>query len=204
MTKPIIPRLHDVRIDNDYRQWMHELKARYHRSQIKASVKVNAEKLLFNWQLGRDLALRKAKERWGSGIVEQVSLDLQTAFPGEGFSARNVWYMKQWYLFYSEGLHQVGTDTADKKLKQLVSEIHVGDSEWGKQKRPISELGETPIEGVCMPAVFGLVPWGHHVEILKKCKSIDEALYYIGRTIDEGWSRSWLFSRIRQWLCLPR
>ena len=46
-----------------------------------AAVKVNAEQLLFNWQPGRDLVIRKAEEKWGSGIVEQVSLDLQEAFP---------------------------------------------------------------------------------------------------------------------------
>lgn len=70
-------------------------------SQIKAAVKVNSERLLFNWQLGRDLVMRKAEERWGTGIVEQVSLDLQTEFPqAEGFSTSNLWYMKRWYLFY--------------------------------------------------------------------------------------------------------
>ncbi|MBR4174755.1 MAG: DUF1016 domain-containing protein, partial [Lachnospiraceae bacterium] len=46
------------------------------KSQIKAAVKVNSEQLLFNWQLGRDLVVRKAEEKWGTGIVNQVSLDL--------------------------------------------------------------------------------------------------------------------------------
>ena len=31
---------------------------------------VNAEKLLFNWQLARDLVKKKAEERWGSGVVD--------------------------------------------------------------------------------------------------------------------------------------
>ena len=48
---------------------------------MKAAVKVNAEKLLFNWQLGRDLVQKKAEERWGAGVVEQVSLDLNREFP---------------------------------------------------------------------------------------------------------------------------
>ncbi len=34
--------------------------------------------------------MRKAEEKWGNGIVEQVSLDLQNEFPNvKGFSARN-------------------------------------------------------------------------------------------------------------------
>lgn len=78
---PKVVKIHDVKIDLEYMQWLGEIKARYHNAQIKAAVKVNVEQLLFNWQLGRDLVMRKAEEKWGSGIVEQVSLDLQAAFP---------------------------------------------------------------------------------------------------------------------------
>ena len=100
---PKVVKIHDVKIDQDYMQWLGEIKARYRNAQIKAAVKVNAEQLLFNWQLGRDLVMRKAEEKWGSGIVEQVSLDLQAAFPeSKGFSTTNLWRMKQWYMFYAQ------------------------------------------------------------------------------------------------------
>ena len=36
------------------------------------------------------------------------------------------------------------------------------------------------------PEIFAFVPWGHHIEIITKCKSIDEALFYIKKTIQEG------------------
>ena len=65
---------HDIHLDEDYAEWIAEVKHRYRSAQVKAAVKVNAEKLLFNWQLGRDLVQKKAEERWGSGVVEQVSL----------------------------------------------------------------------------------------------------------------------------------
>ena len=105
---------HDIHIDSEYANWIAEVKHRYRSAQVKAAVRVNAEKLLFNWQLGRDLVQKKAEERWGAGVVEQVSLDLQKEFPdADGFSVRNLWYMKQWYLFYVQNdetlfLHQVG------------------------------------------------------------------------------------------------
>ena len=63
----------DVSLDKEYIEWIHELKSRFRNSQIKAAVKVNSEQLLFNWQLGRDLVVRKAEEKWGTGIVNQVS-----------------------------------------------------------------------------------------------------------------------------------
>lgn len=179
----------DVHVDESYMLWIEEIKSRYKKSQIKASVKVNAELLLFNWQLGRDLVIRKAEERWGVGVVEQVSLDLKAAFPkSKGFSARNLWNMKKWYLFYSseayaEKLHQLGEkcqgvdSQITTKLHQVGAEIHEETDMNG---------GET------FPLPFSFVPWRHHVDIITKCKDIDEALFYVRKTIEEGWSRQTL------------
>ena len=103
MEQPRIVSSHDIHIDTDYADWIAEVKHRYRSAQVKAAVRVNAEKLLFNWQLGRDLVQKKAEERWGAGVVEQVSLDLRREFPNEkGFSAPNLWFMKKWYLYYTE------------------------------------------------------------------------------------------------------
>ena len=44
---------------------------------------------------------------------------------------------------------------------------------------------------------FALVPWRHHVEIISKCKSVDEALFYIGKTIEQGMSRATLVNCIK-------
>lgn len=53
-------------------------------------------------EMDRDLVERKAEEKWGSGIIEQVSLNLQNEFPEvRGFSIRNLWNMKKWYLSYA-------------------------------------------------------------------------------------------------------
>ena len=113
--QPHIVSSHDIHIDTEYANWIAEVKHRYRSAQVKAAVRVNAEKLLFNWQLGRDLVQKKAEERWGAGVVEQVSLDLQNEFPDStNFSTRNLWYMKQWYLFYTD---------ESGKLKQPVSEL---------------------------------------------------------------------------------
>ena len=79
--QPHLVHTHDVQLDADYTQWLVELKARYRSAQIKAAVRVNAEKLLFNWQLGCDLVVKKTESRWGEGIVEQLSLDLIDNMP---------------------------------------------------------------------------------------------------------------------------
>lgn len=146
-TKPRIVKSHDINLDSDYVNWIHDVKQRYISTQIKAAVKVNTERLYFNWQLGRDLVERKAEEKWGKGIVEQLSLDLQDEFPdATGFSARNLWNMKKWYLFYSSSdmfselartiennldlnslkLQQVGAEISEgQKLHQVGAEAHL-------------------------------------------------------------------------------
>ncbi len=47
-----------------------------------------------------------------------------------------------------------------------------------------------------MPINFSMVPWGHHIAILTRCKSISEAMFYIEETIRNGWSRSALDTEI--------
>lgn len=190
---PKVVKIHDVNIDQEYVQWLGEIKARYHNAQIKASIKVNAEQLIFNWQLGRDLVIRKVEERWGAGVVEQISLDLQAEFPAsKGFSTTNLWYMKQWYQFYS---------TAIPKLQQLAGEFQIPDNQDGKKLQQlvgeIQQFEESKEQGSDLPGLFMCVPWGHHIQILSKCKNIDEALFYIVRTASEGWSRNTLMNCIK-------
>lgn len=47
-----------------------------------------------------------------------------------------------------------------------------------------------------MPADFGIIPWGHHIAIFTRCKSVNEALFYIEETIRNSWSRAILDSEI--------
>jgi predicted nuclease of restriction endonuclease-like (RecB) superfamily len=189
-------KIHDVQIGAEYADWMNDIKNRYRKAQIKAAVKVNSEKLLWNWQLGRDLVQRKAEERWGKGIVEQVSLDLQHAFPHEkGFGALNLWMMKRWYLFYTDN---TDTNTSSEKLYQLGKEMQSSENKYNTKLYQLGEeIYEQPDKGLPFPQIFAFVPWRHHVEIITKCKSIEEALYYIHSTIDEGWSRDALVRCIK-------
>ncbi|SFG47146.1 PDDEXK nuclease domain-containing protein [Enterocloster clostridioformis] len=195
---PIIVRSHDVHLDSDYVQWVHDIKERFRNTQIKAAIKVNSEQLLFNWQLGRDLAVRKVEEKWGNGIVEQLSLDLRNEFPDiKGFSTTNLWYMKKWYTFYAG-------DNAEK-LQRLVGEMETQISVIQPRmeqigKNVVEEKLQQVIGEFLFPAIFAYVPWGHHIDIITKCDSIEEALFYIYRTIEEGWSRSTLQNCIKSGL----
>ena len=176
--------------DRDYVQWIADIKSRYRNSQIKAAIKVNSALLEFYWSVGRDLAVLKAEERWGSGIVKQFALDMRNAFPeAKGFSDTNIKYMKRWYMFYY--------------YKQVLKGQQVVDpndmTEKGHQPGGLIAATEKShqVGGLLeMPEIFGQVPWKHHVYIVSKSKSLDEALFYIDKVVVEGWSRSWLEDQI--------
>ena len=68
------------------------------------------------------------------------------------------------------------------KLQQTVGEMTVTKLQQG--------VGEFPVP-------FSLVPWGHHIEIITKCKTTDEAVFYIGKTIEQGLSRDALNNCIK-------
>ncbi len=182
--EPHIVRVNDSRIDADYAAWVSEIKRRYVSAQIKASIKINTEKLRFNWSIGRDLVTLKAEKRWGSGVVEQLSLDLQEAFPkAKGFGTTNLWAMKKWYLFFSS------TEAAEK-LHQAGGELQLPDN------HPVIKLHQVGGE-FGLPFVLELVPWRHQVDIITKCKSIDEAIFYLRECILGGWSRQTLGNSLK-------
>ena len=183
--------------DKGYIKWIADIKQRFCQSQIKAAVRVNTAMLEFYWSVGRDLVTLRAEERWGAGVVKQFALDMRQAFPNEiGFSDTNVKYMKRWYLFYYEQVikgqqvvdligHQAGGQLeAIEKNLQVVGQIE------GEGK------GHQVGDQLEMPEIFGRIPWKHHVHIISKCQSLDEALFYINRVAEEGWSRSRLEDQI--------
>ena len=54
------------------------------------------------------------------------------------------------------------------------------------------EIGHQVGDQLEIPENFTLVPWRHHVCIITKCKSVDEAMFYIDKTIEGNWSRAML------------
>lgn len=98
-----------------------------------------------------------------------LSKELKDEFPDmKGFSITNLKYCKYFYQFYSQ----------DKQVRQqLVGIIH------------------PQVEDKFNNPLF-LIPWGHHKCIIDKCKSVHEALFYVQKTIKNGWSRAMLLNFI--------
>jgi len=177
--------MNELKTTSDYRNWLKDLKLRVRQAQLKAAVQVNSALLSFYWELGADIVERQKTAKWGSGFLKQLSADLMAEFPElKGFSYRNIQYIKKWYLFYSESLANYATSCGA-----------IG-------QQAVGQLIGLPEEPVVEPPVAKLVliPWGHNREIVSKCANVEEALYYVRKTIENNWSRSVLVHQIESGL----
>ena len=172
-------------IDKEYKEWIKDLSVRYRRSQIKAAVKVNTEMLSFYWELGRDISKYDLDNKYGSRFYSVLSKDLQRELPNvSGLTERNIRYMKSFYLLYSQEkriLPQAVAELPDENVPQTVAEL----------------------EDAIVPQVVGLfqVPWGHHRVIIDRVDGDrNKALFFVSKTIEEGWSRAvletWITSNL--------
>lgn len=90
-------------MNQDYKQWLLQLKQRIRSTQIKAAVKVNAELIGLYWQLGKEIISKESEVQWGDKLIPQLSKDLLVEFPEiKGFSRSNLYYIKKWFLFYNQ------------------------------------------------------------------------------------------------------
>ncbi len=146
-----------IKYEDEYIEWVEELKGLIRKSQIKASISVNIEMLKLYWNIGKSISTKTKQEKWGASVVEQLSKDLKSSFPNQqGFSRSNLFSMKKWFEFYSS------TNIEIEKVQQLV----------------------------------GQIPWGHNVLIVTKAKSIEEAIFYASKTVENNWSRTVLAHQI--------
>jgi predicted nuclease of restriction endonuclease-like (RecB) superfamily len=97
-----------------YNALLGEIKDRIRSAQYDALKAVNKGLIALYWDIGHMIVDRQKDEGWGKSVVQKLADDLQKDFPGiHGFSAQNLWYMRQLFLEYS----------GKPKLQPLVGEI---------------------------------------------------------------------------------
>jgi predicted nuclease of restriction endonuclease-like (RecB) superfamily len=169
---------HNLIRDKNYKAWLADIKSKVRNAQLKAVVTVNSQLLEFYWRLGADIVAKQINSNWGDGFLLQLSKDLMAEFPGmNGFSHRNLKYIKQWYSFY-----RPNAIIAPRPVGQLV-------------QQPVALIGQQPV------AQLTKIPWGHNIAIISKCKAVKEALCYVQATIAHNWSRSVLVHQIESGFC---
>ena len=88
---------------NDYSQFLVEIKERIRSAQYEAMKAVNKEMIALYWDIGKSIVDKQQQLGWGKAIVETLSKDLQNEFPGiRGFGASNLWSMAQFFSEYEQ------------------------------------------------------------------------------------------------------
>ena len=171
----------------DYRNWISELKKRYHSTQIKAAVAVNSAMLEFYWSLGADISRMYPGKKRNLNFFEKLSNDLRLGIDNpKGLSSRNLKYALAFYQLFSYRQQVV----ADKANGNCLIEVE-------KDEKGTAYLQQVVADNDISELVK--VPWGHHTVILGKCKgNQDKALFYVRKTIENGWSRTDLLVAISE------
>ena len=173
----------------EYKNWLLELKQKFRQAQLKAAVRVNSALLEFYWELGASIVEQPKNATWGSGFLKQLSIDLRTEFPDvEGFSQRNRQQVRRWYLFYYERI---------SIAKQPASQLKISEKST-KGQSPVSRLEDSGLKQVVVELFQ--IPWWHNIVIVQKCQGLEKALFYVHKTISNGWSRAVLTHQIESGL----
>ncbi len=84
-----------------YTHLLQAIKDRVFQAQYQALQAVNKELIRLYWDIGRIIVEKQAQAGWGERVIETLARDVRAAFPGvRGFSARNLRYMRSFYLAY--------------------------------------------------------------------------------------------------------
>ncbi|MER5637390.1 PDDEXK nuclease domain-containing protein [Kitasatospora sp. NPDC002227] len=90
-----------------YADLLGDLKAEIQATQIRVRRIVNTEMICHYWRLGRLILDRQEREGWGTKVVQRLSTDLRTAFPGQrGLSVRSLQYMQRMARSWPEPIVQ--------------------------------------------------------------------------------------------------
>lgn len=115
--------------EQDYIQWVVGLKKEIQLTQLRITTTANTQLIEFYWKLGKDIVEMERTTQWGNKLIDMLSIDLRNEFPNlKGFSRRNLYAIRQWYLFFSAEFEFV---------PQAVAQLP-----WGHQRLIISKIKE--------------------------------------------------------------
>lgn len=155
------------------------------RHKSRASKAVNEELLLTAWYVGGYVSAKLKSEEWGSKVVTQLSEYIRSQRPDiKGYSRRSIYNM---VMFYEEYSSETFAMTVEKYLNREFVQIPSAQIEASHSKpssgcaiivQPETTQIVQPKIGQ-MPKILGLTTLSNHVEILCRCKSDEERIFYI-------------------------
>mgnify|MGYP003294173801 FL=1 len=151
----------------------------------RASRAVNEELLLTAWHVGGYVSAKLKSEEWGSKVVSQLSEYIRSKRPDiKGYGRSSIYNM---VLFYDEYSSETFTSTVERYLNsefvqprigQIETSVFLSSQEANAIVQATSAQFVQPLAGQ-MPKILELTTFTNHTEILCRCKSNEERLFYI-------------------------
>ena len=174
--------------EQTYKQLLVSIKQQVQSAQAKAALVVNSSLIHLYWNMGKMIADNQALFEGRNNYVEQLAKDLRAEFPEmKGFSKRNIFYCRSFYLFYFKS-----------SVQQVVALSENDQLENSVQQAVALNNNDSVQQPVRLNNILASVPWGHHVVIINKLKDAEEALFYLHQTTENNWSRAILILQIEQ------
>ncbi|MBC8152035.1 MAG: DUF1016 domain-containing protein, partial [Bacteroidetes bacterium] len=141
-----------------YPELLQRVKQQIQQAQVKVVTSANQQLLLSYWQVGSLILFFQQQQGWGAKIIDRLSADIRQAFPGvEGFSTRNLGYMKK---FVMANLPLI--------LQHPVAKLPESSQE-AVDVAPILDNAEN-FEQLFLRSVLSKITWSHHIILLDKVK----------------------------------
>lgn len=149
----------------------------------RASRAVNKELLLTAWYVGGYVSAKLKSEEWGSKIVSLLSEYIRSKRPDiKGYSRRNIYNM---VMFYDEYSSETFIVTVEMYLNSGFVQPRTAQIE-ANQPTPKEAVIVQPETAQLaqsktgqMPKILELTTLTNHIEILCRCKSNEERMFYI-------------------------
>ena len=149
----------------------------------RASRAVNNELLFTAWHVGSYVSAKLKSEEWGSKVVTQLSEYIRSRRPDiKGYSRRSIYNM---VMFYDEYSSESFSATVEKYLNSEFVQPRTARIQANQPTQETAVIVQTasaqlvqPTSGQ-MPQILELTTLSNHIEILCRCKSTEERMFYI-------------------------
>ena len=149
----------------------------------RASRAVNNELLYTAWHVGGYVSAKLKSEEWGSKVVTQLSEYIRSRRPDiKGYSRRSIYNM---VMFYDEYSSETFSVTVEKYLNSEFVQPGTAKIQANQPTQETAVIVQTasaqlvqPTSGQ-MPQILELTTLSNHIEILCRCKSTEERMFYI-------------------------
>ena len=181
-TIPTIPNLTNMEQQFEYVNSLIE------RHRASAIAKVNMEALLTNWEVGQYISQQLKSAQWGAKVVSELADYLKRMNPRrKGYSKRNLYNMVGFYETYSSEsfLGFIDTLRLDKLVQLPIAQsvAHgqnvIVQSVTAQNEDAVIVQSPTAQFALPFPAVLAVTSFTNHIEILNRCKSNEERVFYM-------------------------